>query len=156
MGLLVMTVKRRSFRYFLLRLFLIYAALGWGVCLLGVLVPGGMAFDLLAQISGIDASPFKSDPLFDYWLRMAAGAFSMIGAGYLGLAIWPMRFYQVLPFAGGFMVAEGLILAVHGLRLGLGPYPFYGDVAFCLAGGIGILCTMRSAKPRVGRAIGDS
>lgn len=54
---------------------------------------------------------------------------------------------KMLPFAGGFMVAEGLVLAAHGLRLGLGPYPLFGDVAFCLAGGIGIFCTMGSARP---------
>ena len=122
--------------------------MGWGICLAGIVVPAGTAFGLLSDISGIDTGAMAAEPMFDYWLRMAAGAFALVGAGYLGLAIRPRRFHLVLPFAGGFMIAEGLVLATHGLRLGLGPAPFYGDVAFCLAGGIGILCTMGSAKPR--------
>ena len=134
-----MSVKGRSLRFLLLRLFLGYSALGWGICVAAIVVPAETAFALLTEISGVDTAAMAAEPMFDYWLRMAAGAFALVGAGYLGLAVWPRKFHQVLPFAGGFMVAEGLILAAHGLRLGLGPAPFYGDVAFCLAGGIGIL-----------------
>lgn len=123
-----------------------YAALGWGICLVGVFVPAKVAFGMLEHLSAIEPELFASDPMIDYWLRMAAGAFSLVGAGYLVLAVRPRRFRQALPFAGAFMVLEGLVLAAHGLRLGLGPTPFFGDVAFCLAGGIGILCTMGSAK----------
>ena len=143
-----MSGKNQSFRFLLLRLFLGYSALGWGICIAGIVVPAGTAFGMLSEISGVDMGQIKAEPMFDYWLRMAAGAFTLVGAGYSGLAIWPRRFHQILPFAGGFMIAEGLILAAHGMRLGLGPVPFYGDVGFCLAGGIGILCTMGSAKPR--------
>ncbi len=140
------THPNRPLRLLLLRLFLIYSGLGWAVCLAGVFVPAKTAFAMLEYLSGIDAALFASDPMIDYWLRMAAAAFSLVGAGFLILAVRPRQFRQVLPFAGAFMLIQGLVLAVHGLRLGLGPNPFFGDVAFCLAGGIGILCTMGSVK----------
>ena len=86
------------------------------------------------------------DPMYDYWLRMASSVFAFIGISYLFLAIWPKRFSAVLPFSGIFMLLEGIILLVHGLRLGLPPVPFWGDTAFCLVGGIGILLCMGSVK----------
>jgi hypothetical protein len=46
------------------------------------------------------------------------------------------------------MLAEGLILLIHGVRLSLPPFPFYGDVAGSLAGGGGILFFARYAKPK--------
>lgn len=33
---------------------------------------------------------------------------------------------------------EGIVLLVHGLKLGLPPVPFYADTAFCLLVGAGI------------------
>jgi len=63
------------------------------------------------------------------------------------LMLWPKKFYAAIPWFGALMVAEGIILLVHGLRLGLGPFPFYGDVSACLLGGVGILCFARAAKP---------
>jgi len=45
------------------------------------------------------------------------------------------------------MLVEGIILLVHGLRLALPPFPFYGDVPACFLGGAGILLLSRHAKP---------
>ncbi len=44
------------------------------------------------------------------------------------------------------MLLEGVILLAHGLRLGLGPFPFYGDVSACLILGTGILILSRAAR----------
>jgi hypothetical protein len=76
--------------------------------------------------------------MLDYWLRMAAGVSTAIGLFFFVLALNPKRFAAVIPLAGLFLIAEGLILLVHGLRLGLEPLPFYVDVGFCLATGAGI------------------
>lgn len=130
-------------RRFLLRYFLGFSALGWGVCLAGVFTPAVTAFDLLAYVGGIDPAAVSADPMYDYWLRMAASVFAFVGAGYLGLAIWPEKYAVVLPFAGWFMVAEGIVLLAHGLRLGLPAYPLVGDTMFCFIGGVGILVCMR-------------
>lgn len=136
----------QTIRFFALRIFLGLTALGWGICVAGVLVPSSMAFEFVGLIADVDTTPFESDPMFDYWLRMASSVFALVGLGYLGLAIWPTRFAIVLPFAGAFMILEGLVLLIHGLRLGLDPVPFLGDTTFCLAGGIGILGCMGSGR----------
>ena len=128
----------------LLRLFLGFAAFAWGISVVGV-------FASWPQVNGIaqgmGAKPIAYDPMLDYWLRMAAGAFALIGGWYLVLMFWPRKFHAAIPWFGALMLAEGIILLVHGLRLGLGPFPFYGDVSACFLGGIGILFFARSTKP---------
>jgi len=92
------------------------------------------------------AKPIAYDPMLDYWLRMAAGAFALVGSGYLLLAISPRKFAVMLPWFGWIMVAEGTVLLAHGLRLGLSPFPFVGDVSASFAGGLGILLLQKSAS----------
>lgn len=138
----LLKLSRRTALHF----FLGFTALGWGICIAGVFTPATTVFDLLQYVGGVDPQPMLDDPMYDYWLRMASSVFTFIGIAYLILAIWPRKFACALPFAGAFMVLEGLILLVHGLRLGLPSTPFGGDVAFCLVGGVGILLCMGSVR----------
>ena len=127
----------------LLRLFLAFSAFAWGVSVVGV-------FASWPQINsvahGIGAKPIAYDPMLDYWLRMAAGAFALIGGWYLVLMLWPRKFHAAIPWFGALMLVEGLILLVHRLRLSLPPFPFYGDVSACFLGGGGILILARHAR----------
>lgn len=127
----------------LLRLFLAFAAFGWGVTVVGVFASWPQ-INTIAQ--GMGAKTIAYDPMLDYWLRMISGAFALIGLWYLALAIWPRKFAVAIPWFGWIMVAEGVILLVSGLRLGIGPFPFYGDVSACFLGGAGILFFARAAK----------
>ena len=127
-----------------LRLFLIFSAIGWGVCIVGVFASWPQVNDI-AQ--GLGAKPIAYDPMLDYWLRMICGAFTLVGVWYLMLAIWPKKYHAAIPWFGALMLVEGVILLMHGLRLGLGPFPFYGDVSVCFVGGAGILLLSGSAKP---------
>ena len=111
----------------MLHFFLGYAALGWGICVAGIFAPSKATFELLGYVGGIDPAPLMADPMYDYWLRMASSVFTFIGVAYLLLAIWPKKYAAVLPFAGVFMLAEGIILLIHGLRLHLPETPFSGD-----------------------------
>jgi hypothetical protein len=146
-------MEGRNIRLILLRVFLLYGALGWGVCLVGVVVPGAVAFDLLGYIGGIEPHALVSDPMYDYWLRMASSVFGFLGVLFLILAIRPEKFANVLPLAGCFMLLEGIVLLVHGLRLHLPLTPMAGDVSFCLLCGIGILVCMKRAKRSESREI---
>lgn len=142
----------------LLHCFLGYTSIGWGVCVAGIFAPAQTTFELLGYVGGIDPGPLMADPMYDYWLRMASSVFTFIGIAYLLLAIWPKKFAAVLPFAGGFMLAEGVVLLVHGLRLHLPETPFSGDTSFCFIGGIGILLCMgsvRGSAKNQGRADSD-
>jgi hypothetical protein len=119
----------------LLRVLLLAAACAWGVSVVAIILPWPMAVPVL---QGLGAGEIPADPMLDYWLRMAAGAFTGIGIFFLALAIWPRRFANVIGMAGALMFAEGLVLLAHGVRLGLRPFPFYADTAFCLLVGAGI------------------
>jgi len=127
-----------------LRLFLGLAALTWGIAVVGVFMSWSVATQAL---EGLGAQPIAYDRMLDYWLRMAAGAFALIGCLYLVLMIWPQKFHAAIPWFGGFMLVEGAILLVHGLRLSLPPFPFYGDTSACFVGGGAILYLSRYARP---------
>ncbi len=127
----------------LLRLFLAFTAFGWGVCIVGVFASWPQV-NSIAQ--GMGAKPIGYDPMLDYWLRMICGAFTLVGVWYLALALWPRKFAAAIPWFGWIMIAEGVILLVSGLRLGIGPFPFYGDVAASLIGGAGIVYFAKAAR----------
>ena len=129
----------------LLRIFLGFAAFAWGISIVGVFLSWPAAVEALR---GLGAGPVNYDPMLDYWLRMASGAFALIGGWYLVMMIWPQKFAAAIPWFGGLMVAEGIILLVHGIRLSLPPLPFYGDTAACLLGGGAIIYLSRHAKPQ--------
>jgi len=127
----------------LLRLILGFTTLGWIVCIVGVFASWPQ-INTIAQ--GMGAKPIASDPMLDYWLRMICGAFTLVGFWYLAMALWPRKFAAAIPWFGWIMVLEGIILLVSGLRLGIGPFPFYGDVSACFLGGAGIVFLARAAK----------
>lgn len=128
----------------LLRIFLGTSAFAWGISIVGVFVSWSKAEELL---QGLGARPIAYDPMLDYWLRMASGAFALVGVWYLMLMLWPRKFHAAIPWFGWLMLVEGVILLVSGLRLGLGPFPFYADTSACFTCGTGIVCLARSAKP---------
>ena len=127
----------------LLRAFLGLGAATWGAALAGVFLSWDIAESAL---EGLGARAMSYDRMMDYWLRMASGAFGLIGCLYLLLALWPRRYREMIPWFGWFSLSEGIILGVHGLRLSLPPWPFYGDVAARLLAGAGILVSWRQAR----------
>jgi len=64
----------------------------------------------------------------------------------LVLALWPRKFALVIPWFGWLMVPEGVTLLVSGLRLGIGSFPFCGDVTACFVGGGGIIAFAQAAR----------
>lgn len=126
----------------LLRLTLLASAFTWAISVVGVFAPWQKVGEWL---QGLGANPIAYDPMLDYWLRMAAGAFFLVGMLFLILAMFPRRFAQFIPLFGYLMLAEGVILAVPGFRLGLRPFPFYGDIGACFVLGAGILMFRRAA-----------
>lgn len=84
--------------------------------------------------------------MLEYWFRMFAGAFGLIGVWYTMLMIWPRKFAVAIPWFGILMLVEGIILLVHGVRLSLPPFPFFGDTAACFMLGGGILYLAPAAK----------
>jgi hypothetical protein len=129
----------------LLRMLLMFSALAWGISALGIVLPWPAA---AAGLQGLGAGSIPQDPMLDYWLRMAAGAFTGVGVFFLILAVWPSRHANVIGIAAALMFAEGIILLVHGLRLDLRPFPFYADTSFCILVSAGIWMLRNEAKQR--------
>ncbi len=127
----------------LLRLILGVAAFGWGISILGVILPWSVA---TAGLQGLGAGPFPSDPMLDYWMRMAGGGFTMVGVVFAAILIKPRKYAVLLPLMAYLSIAEGTILLVSGLRLGLPPFPFWGDIGFCTGTGAGILLVYPRAQ----------
>jgi hypothetical protein len=126
-----------------LRIFLGLATVTWLAALPGVF----LSWDAAATaMEGLGARSIRYDKMLDYWLRMASGAFGLIGCLYMLPTIHPRRFREFIPWLGLLSLAEGVLLLVHGLRLSLGPWPFYGDVAACFVSGFGILFGWKGSR----------
>lgn len=128
----------------LLRVFLLFSAVVWGGAFVGVVLPWPTA---VSALQGLGAKAIPTDRMLDYWLRMASGAFALVGGLYLLLALQPVRYAVIIPWFGWLMLAEGVILLVHGVRLGLPPLPFYADTGACCIGGVGIVTCASAARP---------
>lgn len=139
------TTDLNQMRLRLLRMFLGFAAVTWGVSIFGIFISWPTA---ASALQGLGAQPIAYDPMLDYWLRMAAGAFTLIGVWYVVLMIRPTQYWPCIPWFGLIMVVEGLILLFHGFRLHLPPFPFYSDTAACVLIGCGIIYCAPAAKPK--------
>lgn len=127
-------------KMFLLRIFLVTGAFGWGVSILAVLLPWTIAENAL---EGLGAENIRYCPMLDYWLRMAGGAFTVIGVIFAAAAVKPLKYLPFIPLLGYLNIFEGLILLFYGMKLGLRPFPFYSDAGFCLLVGAGIILLSR-------------
>lgn len=124
-------------------MFLGFSAFAWGVSVFGVVLPWPAAAEAL---HGLGARTMEYDRMLDYWLRMAAGAFTLVGGVYLVLMFQPGKHRAIIPWFGMLMLLEGAVLLVHGVRLGLPPFPFYADTTACFLGGAGILWASARAQ----------
>ena len=122
------------------RIFLLAGAIGWGISILGVLLPWSV-MDIVLQNMGA-ASPI-TDVQVQYWFRMATGAWSIIGFLYLIVLLKPQKYNNLIPLLVGGTLFEGIVLLIHGLYLNLPIFPFAGDVGFCLIVGGGLLLSNR-------------
>ena len=120
------------------RIFLLAGAIGWGISILGVLLPWSV-MDIVLQNMGT-AAPV-TDVQVQYWFRMATGAWSIIGFLYLIVLLKPQKYDNLIPLLAWGTVFEGIVLLIHGLYLNFPLFPFAGDVGFCRIVGGGLLLT---------------
>ena len=120
------------------RIFLFAGAIGWGVSILGVLLPWRIMNTILVNMGAV--GPI-ADPQIQYWFRMATGAWSVIGFLFTAAFMFPRKYRNLIPLLAVGTLAEGFFLLIHGMLLRLPSLPFYGDVGFCLIVGFGLLFT---------------
>ncbi len=118
------------------KIFLVAGAVGWGISLLGVVLPWKY-MNMILQNMG-SAVPV-SDPQLQYWFRMATGSWSIVGFFFFMVLLKPEKYGNLIPLLAVVSIFEGVILLIHGLMLNLTLFPFAGDVAFCLIVGSGLI-----------------
>ena len=118
--------------------FLAAGAIGWGIAVLGVLLPWNWIAPMLQSMGAVYDF---SDQHAQYWLRMACGGWSIVGFLFLAALLKPGKYGGLVPLLAWCSIFEGIVLLVHGLLLKLPLFPFVGDVLFCLIVGIGLVWT---------------
>ena len=122
----------------LLRLFLFSAALAWGVSVLGLVLPWPVVAE---QLRGLGAQLNGPDIMVQYWLKMAAAVYTLMGCFFAAMAIRPLRYRSVIRPIGLMHLVLAVVLLIHGWMLGVGAIPLYVDVGFCFCIGLGIWLT---------------
>ena len=119
-------------------LFIAAGAIGWGVAVLGVLLPWSVMTPLLQSMG---SSYDFTDAQTQYWLRMACGGWSIIGFLFLMALLKSRKYGNMVPLLAVCSIFEGIVLLIHGPLSGVALFPFAGDVLFCLVVGVGLLWT---------------
>lgn len=130
-----MNEKDRTY-VLLLRVFLLSAALAWGVSVLGLILPWPVVVD---QLRGLGAQLNEPDIMVRYWLKMAAAVYTLMGCFFAVVAIRPLRYRAIIRPIGLLHLVLAVVLLINGWMLGVGAIPLYVDVGFCLCIGLGIL-----------------
>ena len=129
-------------KYRLLRMILFASALAWGISIIAVFLPWSLAINSLQSMG---AGQIPNDPMLNYWLRMAAGGFTVVGVIFLLAGLQPDKYRNIIGLMGVLMFLEGIIIFISGLHLGLKLFPFWSDAGFCLLAGSAIWF-LRNAK----------
>jgi hypothetical protein len=124
----------------LLRVFLVSAAIAWGVSLAGLVLPWAM---VEKELGGYGATLPMDDVMVQYWLKMAAAVYTLMGCFFIMVAIWPIKYRPVIKLIGLLHVILGVVFLINGLMLDVDAIPLYVDVSFCFCIGVGILSISR-------------
>ena len=121
----------------ILRFTLLGDGLGWGLTVVGVFIPWEFAAEHLEVFGG--SGPIPDDTMLNYLLRMAAGAFGIVGFFFLISAWKPDKYKNIIPLLGWLSLFEGCVLLYYGLLLNLNFFPFVVDVSIGIIPGVIIL-----------------
>ena len=86
----------------------------------------------------IGAKP-GNDIMVQYWLKMAATVYTLMGCFFVMAAIRPIKYQSVIGPIGIFHMLLGVVLLINGLMVGIEAIPLYVDVGFCFCIGLGIV-----------------
>lgn len=86
------------------RILLLAGAVGWGISILGVLLPWSLMNRILQNMG---AAISITDPQVQYWFRMATGGWSIIGFFFLMAFLKPEKYKNLVPLLAGASIFEG-------------------------------------------------
>jgi len=129
----------------LLRVLLISAGVAWGVSAAGLVLPWAMVDK---ELQGLGARPVD-DPMIQYWLKMAAAVYTLIGVFYLLVALRPAKYRAIIPLIGPLHLILAAVFLANGLMLHIDPIPLYVDVGLCVCVGLGLTAVSRKVRDRL-------
>jgi len=102
------------------------------------------AWQSLARVFGIESVP--DSPLFVYAARLMSATYAAVGVFFIILALNPIRYGVMVPFAGLASVFLGVVCAVTGFVVEMPTLWFLGDSLSCVVLGVLILVFWQQAK----------
>ncbi len=126
-----------------LKICLWITGVGWLLSVFGMFLPISTLESIVKAFGG-EAIP--SLPQCTYAIRVVSATCVGIGIFFIILALNPMAYGLMVPFAGLSTAILGVICLITGIIVSMPPLWFLGDSLFCLILGILILVFWRSAK----------
>lgn len=123
----------------------------WLLAVVGVFIPVS-TWESMVEYFGIESLP--DSPLFFYMGRVMSAMAAGTGVFFIILALRPMAYGIMVPFAGLCNVALGVVCGVTGFIEKMPNLWFLGDSLSCLVMGILILAFWQQAKkPKAEQAV---
>lgn len=126
-----------------LKICLWITGIGWLVAIVGVFLPMSM-WESITGYFGIESLP--DSPLFFYMSRVTSAMAAGSGVFFIILALRPMAYGIMVPFAGLCNIAQGIVCGITGFIEQMPKLWFLGDTISCLVMGVLILAFWQQAK----------
>ena len=116
------------------------------VCLLslfGMVLPV-LSWESISRFFGIES--FQNSPQFIYAMRVGSGTYAAVGIFFIILALAPLKYGVMVPFAGLGSLFIGVVCVIAGLITAMPFWWFMGDSLSCLVLGFLILFFWQQVK----------
>lgn len=125
-----------------LKLALICCGVIWSSSLVFLLLPRTMLVEFLRYL---DSDHLQVSSGTEYAVRMSFAAFTLFGALYFVAAVNLRKYSVIVPWLGGILVAEGIILFITGVRV-RPDHPWVFEFLACVFAGGSVLWLHRLAN----------
>lgn len=102
----------------------------------------------IIEFFGVESSSLVNSPLAEYMLRAALAMTFIMGVFLVVLALFPVKYWALIPFTGLALLFLGVACAVSGLVSAMPATWFLGDSLSCLVLGALILLFWQRVKIR--------
>ena len=130
-----------------LKICLCIAGIACLLSLFGMVLPVSL-WESIARFLGIESSP--DSPQFIYAIRVGSGTYVGVGVFFIILALAPLKYGVMVPFAGLGALFVGVVCLIAGLLTAMPFWWFMGDSLSCLILGVLILVFWQQAKKTAG------
>jgi hypothetical protein len=103
-------------------------------------------WESIAKCFGVESLDLPESPLVEYAVRLMSATYVGVGLFFVILALAPMKYGIMVPFAAVTMLILGIFCGITGLATAMPILWFMGDTLGCIVLGVLILVFWRKAK----------